>query len=151
MGGIRRSIAAGAVTGLLVLICGCGDEPARKPPRPPRVPAFYPEQFPDIPLPRPGYQMQPNDDQLAVALAGGSVRRFEVSMIQRENAAPQKPAELLAEVRRQLASSGWQAVSADAANQRWHKGGEDLFIETGRADSRTTIRYHLRPATAPTP
>ena len=54
-------------------------------------------------------------------------------------------------MKRDLEDRGWQLTSSDLTSQHWHKGMEDLLVETGRTDSRTTIRYRLRPAALPAP
>jgi hypothetical protein len=140
----------GLLAATLLVLAGCfGDEP-RTIAQPPAATAFAPEQFNDIPLPR-GYMFSPGRDQLAVSLAGGTVRRFEVVMEQRENAAPQPPADLLHEMGRDLRSHGWQAEQGPAGNQHWRKGQERLLLETGRSGGRTTIRIRLRPDQAISP
>lgn len=106
---------------------------------------MVPEQFSDIPLPR-GYVFSPDVDQLAVALAGGTVRRFDVSLQQRENAEFQAPNQLLLEMERDLTSLGWVAEKGRSDGLSWEKGKERLVLETGRTGGRTTIRLRLRPA-----
>lgn len=150
MAGFRRPGQAALPLALALLLAGCWDDPPREAPRAPHPVAFFPEKFPDIPLPG-GYMMSPSADQLAVALAGDTVRRFEVSLERRPSAPPQSAGELLAQVKRDLGDRGWQLQSEDAAAQRWRKGGEELVVETGRTGSRTTIRYRLRPAQTPAP
>ncbi len=148
--GSQRLLAGALVASAALTLGGCNDPPPREPPHPPRPNAFLPEQFPDIPLP-PGYMLMPGEDQLAVSIAGGAVRRFEVALERRSNTTDQPVAVLLGFVKRDLELRGWQLVSIDPGSQRWHKGSEELLVETGRADSRTTIRYRLRPAAQPGP
>jgi hypothetical protein len=150
MAGIQRRLAGSFVAIAALLLGGCNDPPPREPPHPPRPTAFLPEQFPDIPLP-PGYMLTPEVDQLAITIAGGAVRRFEVSLERRPTIANQPVDTLLSFVKRDLEDHGWQLTGADPSSQHWHKGMEDLLVETGRTDSRTTIRYRLRPAAPPTP
>ncbi len=142
--------SAAALLAALALLGGCGDDPPRDAKHPPRPMAFFPEKFPDIPLPG-GYMLSPGEDQLAVALAGDTVRRFEVSLERRPSAPPQAQTELFARVKRDLSDHGWQVQSEDADAQHWRKGTEELVVEAGRTGSRTTIRYRLRPATTPAP
>ncbi len=150
MAGTQRRLLGALVASAALLLGGCNDPPPREPPHPARPAAFLPEQFPDIPLP-PGYMLTPDSDQLALAIAGGTVRRFEVSL-ERRPSLPNQPADtLLSFVKRDLEDRGWQLASSDPASQHWHKGMEDLLVETGRTDSRTTIRYRLRPAALPAP
>jgi hypothetical protein len=150
MAGIQRRLAGAIVATAALLLAGCNDPPPREPPHPARPAAFLPEQFPDIPLP-PGYMLTPDADQLAIAIAGGTVRRFEVALERRPNISNQTVEVLLSFVKRDLEDRGWQLIRSDPTSQRWHKGMEDLLVETGRTDSRTTIRYRLRPAAPPTP
>ncbi len=107
-----------------------------------RPASCHTEDFPDIPLfPLVGYEMDPNADQLAVSLAGGTVRRFEISMVQRNAQLDDPPAAVLARYAIELAPWGWR--QEDAAH--WVKGQERLFIEAGRSGRFTTVRFHLRP------
>lgn len=138
---LTRSLVAAT---LLVVLGGCGDEGRTTAP-PPGPSAVVPEQFSDIPLPR-GYVFSPDVDQLAVALAGGTVRRFDVSLQQRENAEFQAPNQLLLEMERDLTSLGWIAEKGRSDGLSWEKGRERLVLETGRTGGRTTIRLRLRPA-----
>ena len=123
----------------------CSEEPRAASPAAASHAAFSPEQFSDIPLPR-GYVFSPGQDQLAVTLAGGTVRRFEVVMEQRESAKQQSTVELLDEMERELTSRGWVAAPNHSDKLQWHKGQERLVLETGRTDGRTTIRLRLRSA-----
>jgi hypothetical protein len=83
---------------------------------------------------------------LAVNLAGGTVRRFDVSMEQRENADPQPIDGLLGEMQRDLSALGWLVAPNRKDLLEWWKGQERLVLETGRTGGRTTIRLRLRPA-----
>lgn len=135
-------MVAGAA--LVVLGSGCEDDTRTTAPLPPQG-AFSPEQFSDIPLPR-GYVFSPGQDQLAVTLAGGAVRRFEVRMEQRETAEPQSSASLLSEMERDLTTRGWTPDPMSGEKLEWQKGKERLVLETGRTGGRSTIRLRLRPA-----
>ena len=137
---VRQTIISMAVLAVLV---GCS-EPERTNAPPPSIGAFSPEQFPDIPMPR-GYVFSPDKDQLAVNLAGGTVRRFEVTMEQRETAEPQSFASLLGEMQRDLSAQGWSVAPERKDFLEWTKGQERLVLETGRTDGRTTICLRLRP------
>lgn len=138
-------MAALAVMAGLLIFTGCGDERANGKTSN-TMAGFHPEQFPDIPLPRSGYQLDPAFDQLALTTGGGLVRRFEVAMIQRENAPKQTPADLLGWYRRDLAATGWNLIESDETSQFWRKDQDELRFETGRSSGRTTIRLRLRPA-----
>jgi hypothetical protein len=126
------------------LLMSCSEEPRAIPPAAGPT-AFSPEQFSDIPLPR-GYAFSPGEDQLTVTLAGGTVRRFEVVMEQRESAKQQSAVELLDEMERDLTSRGWITAPNHSDKLQWHKGQERLVLETGRTNGRTTIRLRLRSA-----
>jgi hypothetical protein len=141
---MRAGLPSAVVAALLLVLSGCEDE-ARTTAPPASRNAFSPEQFGDIPLPR-GYVFSPGQDQLAVTLAGGAVRRFEVTMEQRENAEPQATAQLLSEMDRDLSNTGWKQPDGRNDRLEWHKGQERLVLETGRTAGRTTIRLRLRPA-----
>jgi hypothetical protein len=135
-------VLAGAA--LVALFSGCEDDTRTTAPPPPQG-AFTPEQFADIPLPR-GYVFSPGQDRLAVTLAGGAVRRFEVWMEQRETAEPQSTASLLAEMERDLMAKGWTPAPMSSDKLEWQKDKERLVLETGRTGGRSTIRLRLRPA-----
>jgi hypothetical protein len=137
---VRQTIISMAVLAVLV---GCS-EPERTNAPPLSIGAFSPEQFADIPMPR-GYVFSPDKDQLAVNLAGGAVRRFEVTMEQREAAEPQSVASLLSEMQRDLTTLGWSVAPERKDLLEWTKGQERLVLETGRTGGRTTIRLRLRP------
>ena len=132
-----------ACAALLLAFAGCSDEPRTTAPAATSG-AFTPEHFADIPLPR-GYVLSSERDQLAVALAAGTVRRFDVWMEQRENAEPQAPSALLGEMERDLVAKGWAPVP-EHAKLEWVKEQERLVLETGRTGGRTSIRIRLRPA-----
>jgi hypothetical protein len=130
--------------GVVVLLIGCSDDTRTTAPVPGPA-AVVPEQFSDIPLPR-GYVFSSEADQLAVALAGGTVRRFDISLQQRETADLQPPNQLLLEMERDLTSLGWVAEKGTSDRLTWEKGRERLVLETGRTGGRTIIRLRLRPA-----
>jgi hypothetical protein len=130
-----------------LLIFGCfGDEPRTVQPTP--TPAvFVPELFTDISLPK-GYMFTPGEDQLAVSMANGAVRRFEVALEQRPSAVSQNPSDLLSEMANDLHKRGWELQESRGLKQQWRKEQERLLLETGRSGGRTTIRLSLRPLQA---
>ena len=108
-------------------------------------PAYHPEQFPDIPMfPLGGYVLTPEEDQLAIAFAGGTVRRFEVSMRQRDGAKDDPPSAVLERYDSEMPPLGWTRL----APGHWRKGTEELVIEAGRSGGLTSIRFHLLPCDA---
>jgi hypothetical protein len=128
------------------LLAACGETRHEPPPTRYRPPAYHPEQFPDIPLfPLNGYELDPNHEQLAIALAGGTVRRFEVSMILRAGASDDPPEAVLSRFDAELPAYGW----IREGRGQWRKGAERLIIEAGRSGGLTTVRFHLRPAERP--
>lgn len=132
------------VLGFLLMLGGCGAERPTPKATTSQI-GCYTDQFPDIPLPRFGYQLDAAHDQLAMAVAGGAVRRFDINMIQRDNAALQPAAELLAWYRRDLAETGWTLFEEGDDFQLWNKNNERLRLETGRRSGRTTLSFRLRP------
>lgn len=146
---LRKLAGQALLVGLALAAAGCGnDRPKAAPLRPA---GYQPERFPDIPLP-PDYVLVEGSDQLAVVMAEGAVRRFEVSMIRREQSPDERPEDLQATYRRLMPSRGWAAVDERGRLQRWSRtspaGGEVLTIETGRSGGRTTIVFRLRPASS---
>ena len=137
-----RLLSSLSVAMVIAFLAACGDSrPAESPSRY-RPPAFHPEQFPDIPLfPISGYELDPNVDQLAMTFAGGSVRRFEIAMIQRSENRADPPEAVLSRYDLELPPLGWVRTGAG----RWSKGDEQLLIEAGRSGGATTVRFHLRP------
>ncbi|MBA3709762.1 MAG: hypothetical protein H0W83_13195, partial [Planctomycetes bacterium] len=73
-----------------------------------------------------------------------TVRRFEVSMRQRDGAQDDPPAAALARYDSELPPCGWTRLGAG----HWRKGTEELIIEAGRSGGLTSIRFHLLPCAA---
>jgi len=109
------------------------------------VQGYHPERFPDIPLP-PGYALDPERDQLAVVIAEGLVRRYEVFLVQRSDAQSRAGTDLLAWYDRVLSDTGWTPFAADDRSRTFRKQrsasvGEQLTVRAyGRMAS-----FHLRP------
>ncbi len=128
---------------LAVTACGSKPRDPMSSGRP--VQGYHPERFPDIPLP-PGYSLDGERDQLAVAVADGLVRRYEVFLVQRKDAQSRSGPDLLAWYDRVLLDTGWTPTSADDRSrvfrkQRSPQVGEELTVRAyGRAAS-----FHLRP------
>ena len=148
-----RGAAAALALVLLLLLVGCGgDARAGGSSATPR--AYHPEHFPDIPLP-PGYLLVPGHDQLAVAMAGGVVRRFDVWMIAKPKQTDvMRPPELLAWYDERLPALGWSPSFADSGEHRyrrvWPEGtGEELTIAAAGSFSGPTVEFHLAPWSAP--
>ena len=138
---------AAALAAILLAGCGGDDRPGQVSPTPR---AYRPEHFPDIPLP-PGYLLAPGHDQLAVAMAGGVVRRFDVWMVSKPKQADiMRPAELLAWYDERLPGLGWTPAQAKSGEHRyrrtWPEGaGEELTIAAAGSMSGPTVEFHLAP------
>jgi hypothetical protein len=138
-------LAAGALAA-----AGCGDTPptASQLYHPS---AFHPEDFPDIPLVAvSGYMLAPGVDQLAVSYAGGTVRRFEVTMQTRPGVKDEDPVEVLTRYDTDLPRTGWTRIGA-LEDGVWRKDAEELRIEVTDSDDTTTVAFHLRPCTPSAP
>jgi hypothetical protein len=106
--------------------------------------AYRLDQFPDIPLPA-GFIPDPQQPQLAVAFAGGALRRCEIALLSRDGVRQQEPEMLLLRLDADLQRLGWVPAGQGA----WTKANERLLIETGRDGDRTSIRVRLRPLNTP--
>lgn len=147
----RRPLGA-ALLALAVLVGGgCGSSASGPIARTPR--AYHPERFPDIPLP-PGFMLAPGHDQLAVAMAGGVVRRFDVWMVAKPRQPdPLRGAALLGWYDERLPGLGWTPAAVSASEHRfrrtWQEGvGEELRVVLGGDDA---VEFHLAPWTPPAP
>jgi hypothetical protein len=149
-------MAALAAVALAAALGGCADAKRPAAPAPPR--AYHPERFPDIPLP-PGFMLAPGHDQLAVAMAGGMVRRFEVWMVEKPGGTQAtRPGEVLAWYDQRLPGLGWRPALATVGERRFRRlldaaPGEELTILASASMSGTTVEFHLAPipAAAPAP
>lgn len=137
-----------AILAFVAVLAGCGDGRPSSPGTVPR--AYHPERFPDIPLP-PGYMLAPGHDQLAVAMAGGVVRRFDVWMVAKPKQPDvMRPGELLAWYDARLPALGWTPAGVTAGERRfrraWPEGaGEELTIAAAGSLSGPTVEFHLAP------
>jgi len=152
-----RGVTAAATLTAMVMFTGCG-QPTRAASNSAVPRAYHPERFPDIPLP-PGYMLAPGHDQLAVAMAGGVVRRFDVWMIAKpKQAGILRAGELLAWYDERLPGLGWTPIAAESGAHRfrrlWPEGvGEELTIAAAGSLAGPTVEFHLAPwsVTAGTP
>lgn len=143
----------GLLAVILILPLGCdpGGRDASKAP-PARVPAAYqPERFPDLPLHLlSGYRFIEGEDQIAVSVAGGAVRRLRLGFISRESVPGEDPRRVLERLANALPADGWTAIPVDKSDlgisQRWGKPGEVLLVTAGRDGTTTTVRLLLVPA-----
>ncbi len=149
----RRLSAAGlaVVAGLALVVVSCKTDArdsasddgtvVRKPV------AYHPESFPDIPFERlVGYRLTADDRQLAVAVAGGALRRLSLVFITRPGDEPKEPKDELDRIAGGLGGLGWRQVASTVVNEnRWIKGDETLVVAASLDDGATTISFHLIP------
>jgi hypothetical protein len=132
----------------VALLTGCDRSPALIAPRPT---GYHPDRFPDIRLPA-GYVLRADQDQLAVTYAGGSLRRFDVSLVAKPDNTKATPDEAMAWFDRVLPSAGWKPAGQAAERERhWRKPTptgetEELVVETGRYATRAVVHVRLEPA-----
>lgn len=109
--------------------------------------AYHPESFPDIPFERlVGYRLTADDRQLAVAVAGGSLRRLSLVFITRPGDEAHEPKEELDRIAGGLKGLGWRQVADETKGEnRWTKGDETLVVAASLDNDATTISFHLIP------
>jgi len=108
--------------------------------------AYRPDQFPDIPFERlVGYRLTAEDQQIAVAYAGGTLRRLSLVFITREGDEAKVPQEELDRIVGGLTGLGWNKVAGEASKGevRFAKGGEELTVIASPSGSATTIAFRL--------
>ena len=113
-----------------------------------RPAAYRPDQFPDIPFERlVGYRLTTDDPQVAIAIAGGSLRRLSVVYITRQGDEPKPAQEEIDRITGGLTPYGWHQVSADPGRHesRFTKGRELLVVRASTESSATTIEFRLEP------
>ena len=150
---LARAVATVAVAtvAVAVLLTGCNtdarDNPSddgtvvRKPV------AYHPESFPDIPFERlVGYRLTADDRQLAVAIAGGSLRRLSLVFITRPGDEAKPPLAELDRIAGGLNDLGWHKVATDdPLAPRWTKGDETLAVTASLDSDATIISFQLIP------
>jgi hypothetical protein len=113
---------------------------------------FQPERFEDLPLWSLGsYKMVEGKPQLAIASAGGAVRRLDLSYRSPGQDRGETPANVLVRLGVELATSGWDERSRTTGKDgrvegRWIKGDEELLVAAGRDGDATTVRLLIGPA-----
>lgn len=137
----------------LAALAACGGKERQPPPTAPAAMGwFQPERFEDLPLWTLGsYKLSPDEQQLAIATAGGAVRRLSLSYRSPPHARGEAPATLLQRLAPELASAGWSELSRttgkdQAVEGRWRKPDEELVVAAGRDGDATTVRLLLGPA-----
>ncbi len=114
-----------------------------------RPAAYHPEQFPDIPIERlVGYRLTSEDPQVAIAVAGGTLRRLSLVFMTKPGDDGKPPQEELDRLRGGLSPYGWHPM-ADAPRDeaRFTKAGELLVIRASTAGNATIIEFRLEPTT----
>ena len=146
-------LAAGTLGVLLsvLLLAGCNtdarDTPSddgtvvRKPV------AYHPEAFPDIPFGLlVGYRLSADDRQVAVAIAGGSLRRLSLVFITRPGDEAKDPQAEIDRIGGGLRDQGWQQIASESKLEpRWTKGDETLAVTASLESSATIISFQLIP------
>ena len=142
-------LRAAWIPAALLLLGGCGGEDTRTDPRTlTRRPAAYdPAAFPDLPLEiLRGYRLDAEHEPLAVAYAGGALRRFNVVFISGE-ATDERPREVLDRLAGGLADRGWTRVPApEDGPDRWRKADEQLALDAETDDGRLLVTWNLTKA-----
>lgn len=148
---MRRIFAASAVAAAALLLAGCETSDAARETSEAttlakRPAAYRPDQFPDIPFERlVGYRLTAQDQQIAVAYAGGTLRRLSLVFITKEGDEAKVPQQELDRIVGGLAGFGWKKTAADvdAGEAVFAKGDELLTVVASPAGSATTIAFRL--------
>ncbi len=123
-----------------------------------RPPAYHPDQFPDLPFDRlVGYRLTAEDEQIALAIAGGALRRLSVTFITKPGDDARDPIAEFDRLCGGLASFGWRATAGDEAwkdssshrQGRFAKGDETLVVHASAEGDATTIAFRLEPRAQP--
>lgn len=147
---MRRIFAASATVAAL-LLAGCETSDARNETSDAttlakRPAAYRPDQFPDIPFERlVGYRLTAEDQQIAVAYAGGTLRRLSLVFITKEGDEAKVPQQELDRIVGGLTGVGWRKTAADVGTGEavFAKGHEVLTVTASPAGSATTIAFRL--------
>ena len=118
-----------------------------------RPAAYRPDLFPDIPFERLiGYRLTAEDPQVAVAYAGGALRRLSLSFITRDGDEGKPPRVELDRIVGGLSTLGWRQLASDSKEiERFSKGDEILEVGASTAGSATIISLRLDHPTRATP
>lgn len=123
-----------------------------------RPPAYHPDQFPDVPFERlVGYRLTVDNEQIAIAIAGGALRRLSVTFITKPGDDPREPVAEFDRVAGGLTGLGWREVALDAETKnttsdhqgRFTKGDEALVVRASAEGEATTIAFRLEPRAQP--
>ena len=140
---------------LAVGLTSCaGDAPRSASGSVPRPSAFRSDLFPDVPFWVLGsaYRMDLEQPQLAVAYAGGSLRRLAGTWVSKDDRVGEEPVRVLDRCATALLDYGWirgQRSEVDGEMvERWTRPGEILDVRAGRSGDTTTVRLLIDPAPA---
>ena len=121
----------------------------------PRPAAFRSDLFPDVPfwVLGAGYRMDLEQPQLAVAYAGGTLRRLAATWKSKDDRVGEEPERVLDRCATALVEYGWlrgqrSEVDGDQV-ERWTRPGETLEVRAGRSGDTTTVQLLIDPAPAP--
>jgi hypothetical protein len=110
--------------------------------------AYHPEQFPDIPFERlVGYRLTAEDSQVAVAYAGGALRRLNLVFITKPGDDARPPQEERDRIIGGLNEHGWRLSASEGDEIRFTKGDELLVVSASTEGSATIIAVRLEPKT----
>ena len=138
----------------LAVVVGCGE--SRLPdPAAPKPAAFQLDGFSDLPLwLLSGYQIDAEAGiPVAVAVAGGAVRRLSVGYATRDDVDGESTQQVLDRFVGAMPDLGWSAGprsgETEARVQTWTKGDERLEVGAGKDGQRTTVLLLLGPTRDP--
>lgn len=158
--GVLITVAAISATVIMFVMAGCessregGGTPVDSSVASRRPAAYHPEQFPDIPFERlVGYRLTAEDQQIAIATAGGSLRRLSVTFITKAGDEPRAPVTESDRIAGGLTGLGWTLRAIDPAikntpddhRDAFSKGDETLLVRTIADGNATTIAFQLEP------
>ncbi len=116
--------------------------------------AYHPEQFPDIPFERlVGYRLTAEDQQIAIATAGGSLRHLSVTFISKVGDEPRQPVAEADRIAGGLSAFGWKPRIANADSKNtpddhrdfYVKNDETLSVHAYTDGSATAIAFLIEP------
>ena len=155
---MKTRLVSGALA--LVLLSGCSGDASRDDPKvlSRRPLAYQPEAFDDLGLELlRGYRLSADHEPLAVAYAGGALRRFDVVYISTGDDA-EDPKRVMDRLAGGLTDRGWVRLPArptddpEEAPDRYRKGHEDLAVSAEIVSGRTLVTWRLtKAAVAPVP
>ena len=128
-------------------LSGCSGGSRGDAPQAPRRPGVRADQFFDVPMPAM-WRPVIDEEQIAIAIAGGSVRRLQLSVQAPPAQQDLQPDQAIARhVSGVLPEEGWTRVETTGRpgdlTQHWTKNGETLEVRATREDSLAVLRYRL--------